>query len=309
MRAPRISVVTPTYNRAHTLPALRDSLLGQRFTDFEWLVVDDGSTDDTQALLGVWSGENRLRVRTIARLNGGKHRALNDGIREARGEWIFIVDSDDTLPADSLEKLNRWAIEADSEPRACGLMGLKAYSGGGAIGESLPTQLRYADALELTYRYGIRGDKAEAYKAAVLKQFPFPEFEGERFLTEAVVWYRMARAGWTLRLCPEVLYESTYHPDGLSAQSLRLRIRNPRGTLLFYREEVEGDLPFAGALREAANYLRFSLHARDAVPQAERGLAALSPRARKLALPAAPLGYLAWLRDIKALRASSREGF
>lgn len=297
MKNPRISVITPTYNRARTLPALRDSLLRQDFKDFEWIVVDDGSVDDTAALLNAWRDEGDVDLRVLSRPNGGKHRALNDGIEATRGDWIFIVDSDDRVPDTALRRLSVFASEADSEPRACGIMGLKAYFDGSPVGESLPHSVRYANALELTYRYGIRGDKAEAYKASVLKQFPFPEFEGERFLTEAVVWYRMARAGWSLLLCPEVLYESTYHPDGLSAQSLKMRIHNPRGTLLFYKEEIEGDLPFPGALREAANYVRFSLHARARLDVADFEAAPLSPRARKMTRLAAPLGYLAWLKD------------
>jgi glycosyltransferase involved in cell wall biosynthesis len=322
VKHPRISVITPTFNRAHTLPALRASLVAQDFKDFEWIIVDDGSSDDTSVLLETWKREGGIGMVVITRENGGKHRALNGGINAASGEWIFIVDSDDKLPASSLRTLDSFAKEADANPHACGIMGLKTYSDGRVVGENLPVNVRYANALELTYRYGIRGDKAEAYKADVLKKFPFPEFEGECFLTEAVVWYRMARAGWTLLLCQEILYESTYHADGLSAQSLRIRIDNPKGTLLFYKEEIEGDLPLSGALREAANYVRFSLHARhgtdktgssemvircatDKITESEP--ASLSPPAKRLIHVARPAGYLAWCRDRIALRKRNRE--
>jgi glycosyltransferase involved in cell wall biosynthesis len=290
-----ITIFTPTYNRAGSLPALASSLAAQSCKDFEWIVVDDGSTDGTAELLSAWTKKGKLPLRVMSVANGGKHRAINRGLADARGELFFIVDSDDRLPPEALERISRAARDSGllSDPGYCGIMGLKATFDGTVLGERLPAGLASADALALTYRYDIRGDKAEVFKTEVLRRFPFPEFEGERFITECVVWYRIARAGLELRLLNETLYEAEYQSDGLSARSVELRTENPRGTLLFYRELLEGGLPFAAGLREAANYDRFALLSH----RLGTALAELSPRTRRLARLALPLGWAASLRD------------
>jgi glycosyltransferase involved in cell wall biosynthesis len=262
MQTPRFTILTTTYNRAHTLGALAASLEAQTEQDFEWLVVDDGSSDGTGELLKALSLSWGDKLRFEYRTNGGKHRALNYGMSAARGRWIFIVDSDDRLPTDALEKASRLIAEADAEPDCAGIMGLRVDPEGGVLGERLPDDVRFMDAASLTYRRGIRGDKAELFKAEVLRSFPFPEFEGETFITECVVWYRIARSGKTLLVTNDVLYVCDYQGDGLSAKSLELRVRNPEGTLLFYREALDLDIPFPGLLREAINLMRFSILAR-----------------------------------------------
>lgn len=293
-----ITIFTPTFNRAASLPALASSIAAQSFPGFEWIVVDDGSTDGTAELLSAWERKGKLPLRVIRVPNGGKHRAINRALQAARGALFFIVDSDDRLPAGAFAAIARAAPGALGDPECGGLMGLKATFDGKVIGERLPAGLSRADALELTYRYGVRGDKAEVLKTEVLRRFPFPEIEGERFITECVVWYRIARAGQSLRLLDEVLYEAEYRPDGLSARSVELRAKNPRGTLLFYRELLEGGLPLAAGLREAANYDRFAILS----GRFGSALAELSPRSRRLARLAAPLGWAVSLRDRLGLR-------
>lgn len=295
MNTPRFTILTPTYNRAHTLPALKASLDAQDFRDFEWLVVDDGSTDDTLALLRAWQDGSDFPLRWLCGPNGGKHRALNRGIPEARGAWIFIVDSDDRLPPGALAKAAAAADIADADPKLGGIMGLRHDGAGRLIGEPLPAGLRQRDAAALTFVDGLRGDKAELFKAEVLRKFPFPEFEGEKFITECVVWFRIAAAGYELFLLPEPIYVCDYRPDGLSASSLRLRRANPRGTLLFYAEELALPYPLLSLAREALNYARFE-------PGCDRAYArerwtALPARAKFLVTALRPAAALARLAD------------
>jgi glycosyltransferase involved in cell wall biosynthesis len=259
---PRFTILTPSYNRKTFLPRLAASLEAQSCRDFEWLVVDDGSTDGSAEYLEMKAGAWTFPLRVLRGPNGGKHRALNRGIPESRGAWIFIVDSDDALPPEALANLIPLTEAAWADPQACGVMGLRQHFGGSIIGESLPVHKGPRDAATLTFVDRIRGDKAEVYKTAVLEQFPFPEFKGEYFITECVVWYRMAAAGFHLHTTNEVLYLCDYLADGLSARSFDLRIRNPEGTLLFYRETLALNFPSHRLAREAVNWLRFARHAR-----------------------------------------------
>lgn len=313
MPSPYITVLTPTFNRVQTLPRLVQSLRAQTFRDFEWLVVDDGSTDSTMEYLaglgrglsrdlsrGISQGSGRdpgpglpFLMRVFSQPNGGKHRALNLGIPRAGGSWTFIVDSDDLLPPDSLEKLAHLARMADKDPSAGGIMGLKETLGGKIVGTLLPADSGPRDAATLTFADRIRGDKAEAFKTEILRNHPFPEFEGERFITECVVWFRIAREGWTLHLTNDVLYSCDYRDDGLSAQSLELRLKNPEGTLLFYAEELSLDFPGRLLFREAINLDRFAIHFRRLGPV----LSELPPKGRLLAILALPAGCLAALVD------------
>lgn len=255
MSDPLVSILTPTWNRSRTLPALRASLEAQSSKAFEWLVVDDGSTDETPALLDSWKGQTSFPFRAFRTANGGKHRALNRGIPEARGEAVFVVDSDDELPARSIERImEQWTIVAPDH-NLVGLAGYRAHRDGRRIGCEFPRERKMASSLELVWGFGCRGDRAEVFRRSVLLSNPFPEFDDENFLTEAVVWNRIARQG-VLLLVPEVLYMCDYLEDGLSARSLELRVRNPRGSLLYYRELAASPVPILARLRAVANYLR-----------------------------------------------------
>lgn len=296
--APLFTVLTATYNRASTLPALKASLDSQTCRDFEWLIVDDGSADGTAALLDSWAGSTAYTLRAFRLVNGGKHRALNRGIPEAAGRWIFIVDSDDWLPPDALAKIAALVPEADADPGIGGIMGLRCDSDGHRIGEGFPPGLRRRDAATLTFVDGLRGDKAEVFKASVLRRFPFPEFQGEKFITECVVWFRIAKAGFDLLLLDEAIYICDYQEDGLSAKSLELRLANPCGTLLFYAEELALPYSFFALFREAVNFVRFSLPGRR---RCQTHSPKLSPKAKFLVVFAAPAGLAAAALDSLAL--------
>lgn len=290
-----ISIVTPTYNRAWALPRLASSLEAQGSADFEWIVVDDGSFDDTESLLSRIEREGRLPLRWFRVQNGGKHRAVNSALRMVRGDWVFIVDSDDALPPSSLELVERIIDRIDSDASIGGIMGLKADFSGCIVGKPLPKHRICMNAVDITFRAKIRGDKAEIFRAELLRSFPFPEFKGETFITECVTWFRIASAGYRLALVNEPLYLCEYLADGLSANSLRLRLDNPQGTMLFYREELGLDLPSRLLWREAINFGRFALHFGGLAGYFSEVLRLESPR-RILAIAALPVALaVAWL--------------
>jgi glycosyltransferase involved in cell wall biosynthesis len=287
-----ITVFTATYNRAGTLQRVFDSLQRQEFRDFEWLIVDDGSTDDTESRLESFRREAEFPIVYHRTANGGKHRALNLGARLAAGEAFFVVDSDDALPVGALAALARAWPEAASDEAACGIIGYKARFEGGLLTGPFPEGVRCATSVEIRYRYGVRGDKAEVLKTAVLRENPFPEIEGERFVTEDLVFNRIAKTRHFI-LLPEIIYLAEYLPDGLSAKSLELRVANPRGSVLYYRELLALDVPYLVRLRAGANLTRILLHCRTIARHALAGDGGWS----RPSVPAGALGGLLYCMD------------
>lgn len=231
----RITVFTPTYNRAYIISELYQSLCQQTFHDFEWVVVDDGSVDDTKNLFEQFMAESTFPIIYKKVENGGKHRAINQGIELSTGELFFIVDSDDHLPPDSLEIVDRIesTIPELEKEHYCGISGQKGKNADCAWGSTFSGS-EYLDITNLERQiYRIDGDKAEVFYTSVLRKYPFPSFEGENFITECVVWDKMAEDGYLLRFFNEVIYYCDYFPDGLTAQGMRAFINNPKGWALF----------------------------------------------------------------------------
>lgn len=234
----KLTVFTPTYNRAYILEQLYRSLQRQSCQGFEWLIVDDGSTDDTEVLVQGWiAQDNAFPIRYYRQENGGKHRAINAGVKLAQGELFYIVDSDDWLPPDGIQRTIRWAgtLPDDGKERFCGVCGLKAYSMVEVVGTTFSGDWIDCTCLDRDAN-GISGDKAEAFFTDIMRKYPFPEFEGENFITEAVVWDRMAADGYVLRFFNEIIYLCEYRGDGLTKQGLSIFLRNPRGYGLYLRQ-------------------------------------------------------------------------
>lgn len=213
-----ITVLTPTYNRAYTLYRAYESLKKQNNLNFEWVIIDDGSSDNTEELISGWLGEKKFHISYYKRPNGGKHRAVNFGVKKAAGEYVLILDSDDTLTADCIDFIDRHIPEVSGDEFA-GLAGLRGFAGKGreeVIGGQIDDG-SYIDATNIErIKFHLGGDKAEAYKTSILKKFPFPEFEGEKFLAEGASWNRIAMAGYKLRWFNHIIYKCEYLEDGLT---------------------------------------------------------------------------------------------
>jgi len=248
-----VTIFTPTYNRAYKLPVLYNSLQRQTCRGFEWLVVDDGSTDDTSALFESWMEEASFPIRYLRLPNGGKHRAINCGAKLARGEWFFIVDSDDYITDDAVENIEREASLAFSE---AGICFRRSDFQGKVLGSPFPESRFFASSLEIAFKYKINEDKAEVFRTAVLREYPFPEFEGENFVPEATVWNRIAEK-YKLYCVDEAIYRCEYLPDGLTQGFKRNLRRNPRGFGLFYAETMKRkDVSLFYRLKSFARYLQ-----------------------------------------------------
>lgn len=253
-----ISIVTATYNRAHLLPRLYQSLKSQENKDFEWVVIDDGSVDNTESLIMEFMGENLININYIKKNNGGKHTALNMGIQIAKYDYIFFVDSDDFLPVKSVkiikDKINLIKDHSDYAYIA-GVCGLIADFKGNLIGTRLDQDV-ICNYITYRYKYKVLGDKAEIFKKAVLLDFLFPTFDDEKFCPEALIWNRISEK-YTMFFFNEVVYFREYLDGGLTSKIVEIRKKSPKATLLYYYEFVQLDLGVYFNFRGCLNFWRF----------------------------------------------------
>lgn len=239
MGIPLVTIFTPVYNRAYIVEKLYHSLKCQTINDFEWIVVDDGSTDNTEEVLErIESDEHNFSYRHVRQENGGKHTAINRGVSLAKGDLFFIVDSDDVLTADAIEKIYKYSSTISEQDSFAGLAFLRASLDGlKIIGTTFEGMQRDFTSLE-RMKNGVYGDKAEIYYTKVLKEFPFPVYRGENFVTEALVWNRIAAQDLKMRWVNEAIYLCDYLEDGLTHHIDELLIRNFNGYTEYARELV-----------------------------------------------------------------------
>ena len=259
---PFISILTPTYNRGKLLLPLYESLKNLTFEDFEWLIVDDGSEDDTEQYALSWIAHNienaEFPICYIKKSNGGKHTAINRGVREANGELILILDSDDTLPSDSLATIAQYYEQCKGYKDCAGVCGLMAHHDGQLIGTGFPKDPMYESALLFRYaeKGNVTGDLLEVYKTSVMREFPFPEIENERFCPESLVWNRIANK-YKLFCFNKVIYYRDYLEGGLTSKIVRIRMNSPIASTMTYAEMLDYNISLKWKIRSAINYWRF----------------------------------------------------
>lgn len=206
MPEPFFTVFTPTYNRAHTLHRCWESLKAQTCRDFEWLIVDDGSSDGTQALVESWQREGTLPIRYEPRPHGGAHRVHNHSLQAARGRMIIKLDSDDGCVPQALERLKQhWESIPESERDAfSGVTALCQDQEGRLVGSRFPQSPLDCTAAELDYLHRVHGEKWGFLRLDVLRQFPFPEDCSGHFVPESYVWSQVSQR-WKTRHVNEIL--------------------------------------------------------------------------------------------------------
>ncbi len=271
---PLVTVLTPTYNRAGLLPRLFESLEAQTYSGFEWLVVDDGSTDDTAEVVAGLAARAGFPVRYMLRENGGKHAALNTGVAAAHGEYCAVLDSDDWYDAAALEVLcAEWRSLAEPDAYA-EVQGLCATSSGEIIGSRFPGGDRFdSDAFEIFYRYGVRGDKIGMIRTDVMREYPFPEDFGRHYVTESLIWYRIARK-YRTRYLNTVLARKEYLPGGITRSARRETLARAPLRRVLFKEIVQmpRPLPLKERYRAYTNWVRNARLAgvslRDEMPDA-----------------------------------------
>ncbi len=221
-----ITIFTPTYNRCEKLKKLYESLKQQSYQDFEWLIVDDGSTDDTINYLEKIKKEQKIKIRFISQSNNGKHIAFNKGIELAKGDIFLCVDSDDTLVKNALERIAFFEKKYEKNNTICGFCFLKGYNEKEPVTSHYQKEEFIENYNEYIINRGFTGDKCEVFYTRILKNYTFPKLGQEKFLAEGFLWSRIGKE-YNYVFIDEILYLCEYLKDGLSKSGRKLRIKNP----------------------------------------------------------------------------------
>jgi glycosyltransferase involved in cell wall biosynthesis len=303
-RDPLVTVLTPAYNRAALLEDVYRSLCAQTFKDFEWLVIDDGSTDDTVARLERWQRTAPFDLRWRSQPNSGKHVALNVGVGASRGRFVAVLDSDDRYLPTALETLvgHFDALPALQAATFANVEARARTEAGDLIGDPLPAPVVDSDNFSAHEAVHLV-DTTGMYRTAVLRDHPFPEDLG-RFVPEALVWNRIARR-YRTRVVSDVVSVVRYQPGGLSARPLATRVAEAPANRTYYRELLsmpQGMRP-SRRLRAYAGYVRSSLHLRTGLLEQARDAPSVL-----WWLTALPLGFAAWARDHYRVQRATHAG-
>ena len=270
-----ITVFTPTYNRGNLLNRLYQSLCQQIHKDFEWVVVDDGSTDETSSIVKMIQDKHTYEnfpIYYFKKENGGKHTAVNKGVQKANGDLFFIADSDDILPSDALQIIAEVWEQTKYDNSIGGICGFDGdINDGSIIGTGFPKEVHllnielsnhinigYIDATtrDVRFKFKVDGDMKEVFRTSVLREFPFPEIKGERFCPEVLVWNRIA-SKYKLRHINKIIYLVEYQQDGITSAITRSRMNSPIASTMTYAEMLDYNISLKWKIRSAINYWRF----------------------------------------------------
>ena len=244
---PLFTVFTPTHNRAHTIKRVFDSLCAQTLRDFEWLVVDDGSTDNTAELIAGWAKVADFPIRYFRQDHCGKHIAHNLAVREARGKFFWSLDSDDACLPRALEIIaGHWeSIPASERSSFVAVCGLCCDQKGKIIGDIFPSSPFDSTLREKRYIHRLRGEKAGAILTTVVRQYPFPEIAGTYFIPEGLVWLNISKT-YKIRYVNEVLrvYFVNDHATGATLTQRRALSENAVGRLHYNIWLLNNDLEY-----------------------------------------------------------------
>jgi glycosyltransferase involved in cell wall biosynthesis len=249
-----ITIFTPSYNRGYCIHQLYESLLRQTSKDFKWLVVDDGSTDNTEEIVNGWIAENKLEIQYIKQRNKGMLGAHNTAYDHIDTYLNVCIDSDDFMTDNAVERIIALWNEHGSDQYA-GLLGLDAYKDGKVIGTEFPEGLKHAKFSELRTVHGVTGDKKFVYRTSVINEFPrFPYIEGEKFPAAGLL-YRMIDKKYDMLTFNEFFCIVEYMPDGNSKNKLSQYKKNPNSFALYRIERMKLATSFKDRFQNAVHYV------------------------------------------------------
>lgn len=221
-----ITVFTPTYNRKDLLKRCYESLEKQTNKNFVWLIVDDGSIDNTSDYILNIKNKASFEIKYYYKENGGKASAHNYAVEKCKTDYLLILDSDDILVDNAIELLNSKLYKLENDDSLSGIIGNRGYFDGKIIGSRIPEHLNIAKGIELYQKFKLTGDTLRLYKTSILKDYLFPIVENERFIPENVVFDRIDEK-YNMYIIHEIIYLCEYQQNGYSNNVYKIRYNNP----------------------------------------------------------------------------------
>lgn len=246
-----LTIFTPTYNRANKLENVYNSLKNQISSEYEWLIVDDGSIDNTKKIVEKFINDYLLNVRYIKKDNGGKHTAHNLAVDEAKGKYFMCLDSDDFLKENTINSLlEKLKICKKNE----GIISYKENQNQHMLSDYFPNKSTIDCIYDLEMKYNCKGEFVFIFPTSVLKKNKFPIYKDEKFITEAVLYDKLK---CSMILYPHVIQVCEYQTNGLSNNLNRIMKKNPSGYCLYFMQRIDIQLKLTAKIVMAAKYVAF----------------------------------------------------
>lgn len=280
------TVFTPTYNRARLLKRLYESLKEQSDKDFEWIIVDDGSKDNTEEVVQGFIKEKSISIKYLKKENEGKHIAINVGCDMAEGELFFIVDSDDYIPKEAIEEVKRDWKKYRNNTGIAGLVYLKAWENGNLMGRKFEKDEFISNHVKEYNKGGVWGEKLKILRTEIFRKNKFPKYENEKYVGEHVLWIEVSRK-YDLVYINKVLYIAEYLEDGLTMAGRKLRIENPLGGIKGAQVLMQKDMCLKLRIKNNLLYSAYSFFAEKSIKEIYKGAVEKSLLTLEL-----PFGYV-----------------
>ena len=236
-----ITILTPTYNRAYTLQRLFDSLITQEDMNFEWLIVDDGSTDTTKDLIHSFDEKKLINIRYFYQENMGKPSAINLGIKKSSRDYILIVDSDDIVTSDCVHIIaSEIESHLDDGHDFSGLCFRRGNLEGNVLARKIVREnLKWKLYHSTDNKNIFKGDMGYCFKKSYMEKHYFPKIRDEKFVPELFIWNKITDSDLVYTYANKMIYLGEYMVDGLSANFKSQFKKNPNGFLLYYKDQFK----------------------------------------------------------------------
>lgn len=288
----KITVVTPTYNRAYTLERCYKSLCNQTNKNFIWLIIDDGSEDNTEEIIQKYRKDNIINIKYIKKNNGGKASALNKSMGFIQTKYCACLDSDEYFSNDAIEIALEELDKIKNKDNVCGIIALRRDKTGKVLGgKEIPEKVEYIKYVDINNKYNIRSEVICFYKTEILKNYKFPEFEGEKFVSPAYIQHEISRK-YMYKVFRNPIIFCEYLEDGLTKNKVKVIRKNPQGYIIVIRQAFELSSKITKKIKHGIMYGAASILIKD------KTFVRNSPH-KLLSILLYPVSYIAYVKRFK----------
>ena len=269
----KLTVFTPTYNRKDLLKRAYESLKSQTCRDFAWLIVDDGSSDDTKSIVSKWQEEGVIPIEYFYCENGGKMRAHNRGVENCKTEWFLCLDSDDILVEDAVERIYDFIDENKPGDDIGGIIAHKGKTreellNGVGFPEGYILKNKGRTSLYGLYLNGFKGETTLVFRTDVLRKYPFPEIEGEKYVPEDYI-YDKIDSEYGYLILNKILTVCELVSEGYTDSVRSLKENNREAWYLYYEQRARITPMSLLKLKYLAFYRLYAQMAGHSIKEAE----------------------------------------